>query len=209
MKNNTTEVIFILDRSGSMAPFTTDTIGGYNNLVREQKESGADVLITTVLFNCEPYTLCRRIPVGEVPEMTGREYRAYGSTALIDAVITTVNDILNTHTALDPEDVPKNKICFIATDGHENSSRCYTAETMKATIKHMEDNLGWKFFYLGADLNAVEDGVSLGFSRERSASHSQSERGHYEKFSAMKCAIEDISTGRYEEDPEFWKSKNR
>ena len=189
--NNLTEMVFILDRSGSMYGLEKDTIGGFNSLLLKQKEEEGEAFVTTVLFDNEYQLLHDRLPVKEVPEMTANEYKPRGSTALIDAIGRTISHIVNIHKYQRKEDVPANTIFVIITDGMENSSHIYSSDKVKRMIEHEKKKYGWEFIFLGANIDAVETARHFGISEDRAVNYnsdSQGTRLNYEVVSdAVSC----------------------
>lgn len=163
-----TEVIFVLDRSGSMEKVTNDTIGGFNSMIKKQKQEGVDALVTTVLFDDEMSIIHDRIKIKDVPLLTNREYYARGTTALLDAVGSTITHISNIHKYARKEDVPSKTLFVITTDGYENASSKYTLTKVKSMIEEQKDN-GWEFLFLGANIDAVETASKMGIAKEYAA----------------------------------------
>ena len=162
MKKDLTELVFIIDRSGSMASLVEDTIGGFNSMIEKQKAEEGECLVSVVLFNDEQYVLYDRIPVAEVPEMTRKEYFAAGCTALIDAMGGAIHHIGNVHKYAREEDVPEKTVFIITTDGLENASRYYSADKVRQMVKHEQEKYGWEFLFLGANIDAVETARTYG-----------------------------------------------
>ena len=176
MKTNHTEVVFILDRSGSMGGLESDTVGGFNSMLAKQQEQDGECRITTVLFDHEYEILHDRIDIQAVSPITEREYFVRGQTALLDAVGKTIHKIDNTqkHTA---EDYRAEKVLFvITTDGLENASREYSQEKIKSLIERQKSKYGWEFIFLGANIDAVEVANHIGIAGNRAQNyHSDSE----------------------------------
>lgn len=189
--NNLTEMVFILDRSGSMYGLEKDTIGGFNSMLLKQKTEEGEAFVTTVLFDNEYQLLHDRLPVKEVPEMTANEYKPRGSTALIDAIGRTIRHIANIHKYQRKEDVPANTIFVIITDGMENASHIYSSDKVKRMIEHEKEKYGWEFIFLGANIDAVETARHFGISEDRAVNYncdSQGTRLNYEVVSdAVSC----------------------
>ena len=155
MKNGITELVFILDRSGSMAGLEGDTVGGFNAMLEQQKAQPGKCWVSTVLFDHESTVLHDRIPLEQVEPMTRADYRVRGSTALLDAVGGAIRHISNIHKYARPEDVPENTLFIITTDGFENASRRYEADTVRQMIRRQKELYGWEFIFLGANIDAV------------------------------------------------------
>lgn len=167
MKKGLTELVFILDKSGSMGGLEPDTIGGYNSMLKKQQEVAGECQITTVLFNNSHELLHDRIDIKAVSPITEKEYFVGGSTALVDAIGSTIHKIVTAqkHTA---EDFQAEKVIFvIITDGEENSSREYSLEKVKAQIEKQKSEYGWEFIFLGANLDSVETAGRFGIAKDR------------------------------------------
>ena len=153
MKNNITELVFILDRSGSMAGLESDTIGGFNAMIEKQKKQDGECFVSTVLFDNVSEVLHDRVKLTDIAPMTDKEYTVRGCTALIDAIGGAIHHIGNVHKYARPEDVPAHTMFVITTDGMENASRHYTAEKVKTMIKNRQKCFGWEFLFLGANIS--------------------------------------------------------
>lgn len=192
MKNQMTELVFILDRSGSMAGLEADTIGGFNAMMEKQKSTPGQTLVSTVLFDTGITVLHDRVPLGEVPELTDKEYYARGCTALLDAVGGAIHHIGNVHKYARPEDVPEKTLFVITTDGLENASRRYTLDKVRAMIEHEQTKYGWEFLFLGANMDAVTAAGQMGIGADRAVTfHSDSvgTRLNYEVVGETVCAM--------------------
>lgn len=191
MKNNITEAVFILDRSGSMAGLEKDTVGGFNAMIQKQKNEPGKAFVTTVLFDNECETLHDRIDVANVPKMTEKEYYVRGCTALIDAIGSTVEHISNIHRYARPEDVPEHTVFIITTDGMENASRKYSSDAVKKMIEQKKES-GWEFIFLGANIDAVETASHFGISADRAANYCCDSAGTGLNFTVMANAVSQI-----------------
>ena len=187
--NNLTEMVFILDRSGSMYGLEKDTIGGFNSMLLKQKEEDGEAFVTTVLFDNEYQILHDRLPVKEVPEMTDKEYKPRGSTALIDAIGRTIRHIVNIHKYQRKEDVPANTIFVIITDGMENASHIYSSEKVKSMIEHEKEKYGWEFIFLGANIDAVETARHFGISGDRAVNYNCDSKGTRLNYEVVSDAV--------------------
>ena len=155
MKKNLTEIVFILDRSGSMAGLEADTIGGFNAMIAKQRQEPGEALISTILFDDRSEVLHDRTPVSRVRPMTARDYTVRGSTALLDAIGGAIHHIGNVHKYARDEDRPEHTLFVITTDGMENASHRYDSETVKRMIRRQQKQYGWEFLFLGANIDAV------------------------------------------------------
>lgn len=171
MKTN--EVVFILDRSGSMEGLEKDTIGGFNSIIKEQKENKEDgeVLVSTVLFDDERIVLHDRKSINEIERMTEKDYIPRGSTALIDAIGHSIKHIENIHKYIRKEDVPEHTLFVIITDGMENASHEFSSNGVKKMIKHEEEKNGWEFMFIGANIDAVETAKGYGIKADYAFNH--------------------------------------
>ena len=168
---HTTELVFILDRSGSMSGLETDTIGGFNSMIAKQKKEAGEALVSTVLFDNESVVIHDRLPLEDVPPMTEKEYFTLGCTALLDAVGGAIHHIGNIHKYARREDVPEKTMFIITTDGYENASRRYDYETVRRMIQRQKEKYGWEFLFLGANIDAVETAGHLGIAPDRAVNY--------------------------------------
>ena len=189
MKNNITEIIFILDRSGSMAGLESDTIGGFNSMIEKQKKQNGDCYVSTVLFDNESEVLHDRVNLHNIPLMTDRDYTARGCTALIDAIGDAIQHIGIIHKYARPEDVPQHTMFVITTDGQENASRRYTSEQVKKMIERQKEKYGWEFLFIGANIDAVETAARYGISNDRAVNYSADEKGTRVLYEAVADAV--------------------
>lgn len=183
MKKNLTELVFILDRSGSMQGLEGDTIGGFNAMIEKQKKEPGEAFVSTVLFDDQTEVLHDRVKVGEVRPITEKEYYVRGCTALLDAIGGAIHHIGNIHKYARPEDVPEHTLFVITTDGMENASRRYSARRVKEMIQRQKEKYGWEFLFLGANIDAVETAGHLGIAPDRAVNYhcdSEGTRLNYE-----------------------------
>ena len=192
MKNNVTELVFILDRSGSMSGFEADTIGGFNSTIEKQKKQEGKVYVSTVLFDNYSEVLHDRVDINEIKPMTDKDYDVRGCTALLDAIGGAIRHIGNIHKYARPEDVPEHTIFVITTDGMENASQHYSSEDIKAKIKRQTEKYGWEFIFLAANIDAAETAESIGIRRDRAANYRQTENGVERSYYAMSEAITSV-----------------
>ena len=177
MKDNLTELVFILDRSGSMRGLEADTIGGFNAMLDKQRAEPGEALVSTVLFDSECQVIHDRVPLDRVPALTEREYYVRGCTALLDAIGGAVHHIGNVHKYARPEDVPARTLFVITTDGMENASRRYSSDRVKQMIQHQKARYGWEFLFLGANIDAVETAGHFGIAPDRAVNYRSDSRG--------------------------------
>lgn len=189
MKKGLTELVFILDRSGSMSGLESDTIGGFNSMLKKQKELDGECRITTVLFDNFYELLHDRIDIRAVNPMTEKEYFVRGSTALLDAIGMTISKLAGVQKNTAEEYRAENVMFVIITDGAENASREYTAERVKAMIEHEKEKYGWEFVFLGANIDAVETAGRFGISADRAADYVPDAEGTALNFQVMSQAV--------------------
>ena len=188
MQNHLTEIVFILDRSGSMAGLEKDTIGGFNAMIEKQKREAGAAYISTVLFDNYSEVIHDRLTLEKVPVMTEKEYFVRGCTALLDAVGGAIHHIGNIHKYARPEDVPEKTLFVITTDGMENASRKYTYEQVKQMIEAKKE-LGWEFLFLGANIDAAREAARFGIDEDCAADFICDEKGTQLNFEAIGDAI--------------------
>ena len=184
LPNKDTELVFIIDRSGSMSGFEADTIGGFNSMIEKQKRGEGCVYVSTVLFDNYSEVLHDRIPITDIEPMTRDDYSVRGCTALLDAVGGAIHHIKNVHKYARPEDVPAHTIFIITTDGMENASRSYSYDKVKRMIE-AETERGWEFIFAAANIDAIAVADSIGIRSERAANYMQSEDGFKECYAAF------------------------
>ena len=171
MKKNLTELVFILDRSGSMAGLEKDTIGGFNAMIEKQKREPGEALVSTVLFDNETQVIHDRLPLDRVSMMTKKEYFVRGCTALLDAVGGAIHHIGNIHKYAREEDRPEKTLVVITTDGMENASRRYDYDKVKRMIRRQKEKYGWEFLFLGANIDAAREAARFGIDADRAANY--------------------------------------
>ena len=177
MKKNLTEIVFILDRSGSMSGLEADTVGGFNAMIAKQKREPGEALISTVLFDDESVVIHDRVPVQNIAPMTERDYYVRGCTALLDAIGGAIHHIGNVHKYARTEDVPEHTLFVITTDGMENASRRYDGERVKQMIERQKARHGWEFLFLGANIDAAKEAARFGISSDRAVTYKCDEIG--------------------------------
>ncbi len=189
MKNNITELVFILDRSGSMAGLESDTIGGFNAMIEKQKKQEGECYVSTVLFDNVSEVLHDRVKLSEIKPMTDKDYTVRGCTALIDAIGGAIHHIGNVHKYARPEDVPEHTMFIITTDGIENASRRYTSEEVKAMIERQKEKYGWEFLFIGANIDAVETAAEYGIGADRAVNYNADSEGTSVVYSSVARAV--------------------
>jgi len=196
MKTNITELVFILDRSGSMSGLELDTIGGYNALLEKQKKEPGEAVVTTVLFDDKYELLHDRINIKGIAPITEKEYYVCGSTALLDAVGKTINKIGNAqkHTS---EDLRADKVMVvITTDGMENASHEYTYDRIKYMIERQKEKYNWEFIFLGANIDAVSTAAKFGINADRAANYNADSEGTRLNYEAVSCFVSEVRASR-------------
>ena len=205
MKNNLTELVFIIDRSGSMEGFERDTVGGFNSMVAKQREGEGEVLVSTVLFDNYSQVIHDRVPIAEVAPMTVEDYRVGGCTALLDAIGGAIHHIGNVHKYARREDVPEHTVFVITTDGMENASRGYSSRRVKEMIRRQTEKYGWEFIFVAANIDAVETAESIGIRRERAANYRQDKAGYESCYEAMSSFVSMKRSHATEAEMDGWK----
>ena len=197
MKKNLTEIVFILDRSGSMAGLEDDTIGGFNAMIEKQKREPGEAYVSTVLFDNESVVIHDRVDIQNIEPMTRREYYVRGCTALLDAVGKAIHHIGNVHKYARPEDRPEKTLFVITTDGMENASRQYSYDRVKMMIERNADKYGWEFLFLGANIDAAKEAARFGIRADRAANYHADSKGTgviYETVSEAICHVRKCAT---------------
>ena len=187
MKKDLTEIVFILDRSGSMAGLEDDTIGGFNAFIAKQKKEDGEALISTVLFDDRSEVIYDRVDLRKIEPMADRQYYVRGCTALLDALGGAIHHIGNVHKYAREEDRPEKTLFIITTDGMENASRRYDYERVRKMVAHQKEKYNWEFLFLGANMDAIETAGHFGISRDRAVNFvcdSEGTKLNYEVLSA-------------------------
>lgn len=205
MKKNLTELVFLLDRSGSMMGLEQDTIGGFNAMLEKQKREDGEAYISTILFDNESQVIHDRVKLEEVPGLTEKDYYVRGCTALLDAVGGAIHHIGNIHKYARPEDVPEKTLFVITTDGMENASRRYSYDMVKAMITRQKEQYGWEFLFLGANIDAAREAARFGISADRAADYHADSTGTQVAYQAVCATVCDFRASR--PVTTSWKSK--
>ena len=196
MKKNLTEMVFILDRSGSMAGLEADTIGGFNSMIERQKKEDGEALVSTVLFSGESKVIHDRVDLQKIEPMTDKQYYVGGCTALIDAIGGAIHHIGNVHKYAREEDRPEHTIFIITTDGMENASHRYTSDQVKAMVNRQKEKYGWEFLFLGANIDAVETAARFGITEDRAVDFINDRAGQALNYAEVSEAVRTVRACR-------------
>ena len=205
MKKNLTELVFILDRSGSMAGLEGDTIGGFNAMIEKQKREPGEAYVSTVLFDNVSEVIHDRVDIQKVEPMTREQYYVRGSTALLDAVGKAIHHIGNVHKYARDEDRPEKTLFVITTDGMENASREYDYEKVRRMIEHEKEKYGWEFIFLGANIDATKEAARFGIRADRAANYHADTVGTAVIYEAVCDAVCSVRASKPMSDS--WKKK--
>ncbi|MBO7690053.1 MAG: VWA domain-containing protein [Clostridia bacterium] len=200
-----TELVFILDRSGSMAGLEPDTIGGFNAMIEKQKKEEGGALVSTLLFDTRTDVIHDRLPLDEVPELTDKEYYVRGCTALLDAVGGAIHHIGNIHKYARKEDVPEKTLFVITTDGMENASREYSYERVKKMIKRQQSKYGWEFLFLGANIDAAAEAGRFGIDAGHAVDYHSDRDGTALNYEVLSETVSAVRT--FGSVPKDWKRR--
>ena len=192
MKKDLTEMVFILDRSGSMHGLEQDTIGGFNSMIEKQKNQEGEALVSTVLFSNESRVIHDRLDIRKVESLTERQYSVGGCTALIDAIGCAIHHIGNVHKYAREEDRPEQTVFVIMTDGLENASHIYSSSQVKEMLQEKKEKNGWEFLFLGANIDAVETAAHFGIGAERSVNFHNDHEGQRLNYEVLSDAMSDM-----------------
>ena len=196
MKNNTTELVFILDRSGSMSGLEADTIGGFNSMLEKQKKADRKCFVSTVLFDNECEVIHDRVEPEKIRPMTDKDYDVRGCTALLDAIGGAIKHIGNIHKYARREDVPEHTMFVITTDGMENASRRYTAAQIKEMIEEKKSKFGWEFIFVAANIDAVETAKGFGIDENRAVNYHADAPGTACLYESVSDVVSEVRAGR-------------
>ena len=189
MRENLTEIVFILDRSGSMSGLESDTIGGFNSMIAKQQKEDGEAIVSTVLFDDVTDVIHDRVAIGDVKKLTEDEYFVRGCTALLDAVGGAIRHIGNVHKYAREEDRPAKTLFVITTDGLENASRNYSFKDVKKMIERQKEKYNWEFLFLGANIDAVKVAGNMGISRDRAANYNCDSVGTELNYRVLESAV--------------------
>lgn len=196
MMKNLTEIVFILDRSGSMAGLEDDTIGGFNAMIEKQKNEEGEAYVSTILFDNYVEVIHDRVDIRKVRPMTRRDYYVRGCTALLDAVGRTIRHIGNVHKYAREEDRPEKTLFVITTDGMENASREYSYERVRKMIEHEKEKYGWEFIFLGANIDAAREAARFGITEDRAVNYHADSVGTAVIYEAVSEAVCNVRASR-------------
>ena len=196
MKKNLTEIVFILDRSGSMSGLEDDTIGGFNAMIAKQKKEAGEACVSTVLFDNVSEVIHDRVEIQKIEPLTQKEYYVRGCTALLDAVGGAIRHIGNVHKYAREEDRPEKTLFVITTDGMENASRKYSYEKVREMIRRQQEKYGWEFIFLGANIDAAKEAARFGISEDRAANYHADRKGTAVIYEAMSEAVCNVRANR-------------
>ncbi len=196
MKKGLTELVFILDRSGSMSGLESDTIGGFNSMIQKQKKETGEALVSTVLFDTSFTVLHDRVPLSGIRPMTEEEYFAGGGTALLDAMGGSIHHIAGIHKYAREEDRPERTLFIITTDGMENASRRYSLERVRGMVEHEKEKYGWEFLFLGANIDAIETAGHLGIGADHAVTYQCDSKGTQLNFAVVCDAVSAVRACR-------------
>ncbi len=205
MKKNLTELVFILDKSGSMSGMEADTIGGFNAMLEKQKKLEGEAYVSTLLFSTSAKVLHDRVDIEKVEPLTEEQYQVGGGTALYDAIGGAIHHIGNVHKYARKEERPEHTMFVITTDGMENASRQYCREEVRRMIRRQEEKYGWEFLFVAANIDAVEEAGRIGIRRERAANYHYSKAGTQKLYDAVECVVASVRCNQAME--EEWKDK--
>lgn len=192
MKKGLTEIVFILDKSGSMYEMEADTIGGFNSMLNKQRKEEGEALVSTVLFSDSSVVIHDRVPIDKIEDMTDRQYVTGGCTALLDAVGDAIHHIGNVHKYARDEDVPEHTLFIITTDGMENASHRYTGEKVREMVKRQQEKYGWEFLFLAANIDAAETAEHFGIRKDRAVDYCCDSVGTAKNFQALSEAVSNV-----------------
>jgi hypothetical protein len=208
MKKGLTEIIFVLDKSGSMSNFTEDTIGGFNSFIDDQRGKEGEANISLFLFNQEYKNVFKRVPINMVSHIGKETYSPSGTTALLDAVGFAIDEMGRVYASLNENERPENVIFCITTDGLENSSKEFNKKNIADKIKHQENNYGWNFVFFGANIDSFAEAGSIGVSSQATSNYDFTSKGTTALYSAMSFMTDELrNTGKLSKSVEEYYKK--
>lgn len=205
-QSNLTELVFILDRSGSMSGLEKDTIGGFNSLIKKQRKENANAIVSTILFDDEISIIYERMNIKNVPDMTDKEYYPRGCTALLDAIGKGINKTIQHQKQDRKTERPNKTLIVITTDGHENASKEYSLKSIKSLILKQKRK-DWNFIFLGANINAIEEASKIGIDADYAATYRNDKKGTHALFCSIGSAVSECCCRETNELPKDWKKK--
>ena len=200
MKKNLTELVFILDKSGSMAGMEEDTVGGFNAMIARQKNEEGEALVSTVLFSDDSTVLHDRLDLRKVEPLTQRQYCVGGCTALIDAIGDAIHHIGNVHKYAREEDRPEHTLFVITTDGMENASRNYTYDEVQRMVKHEQEQYGWEFLFIGANIDTIEVAGRFGIGADRAINYERDSEGTALNYKVLSDTVSAVRRSKSREE---------
>ena len=200
MRKNLTEIVFILDRSGSMSGLEQDTIGGFNSMIKQQKNAEGEALISTILFDNVSEVLHDRINVKDILPLSDHDYMVRGCTALLDAIGGAIHHIGNIHKYARQEDIPEHTMFVITTDGMENASRCYTYDKVKRMVEKEKQKYGWEFLFLGANIDAIQVAARFGIGADRALNYESDSAGTVLNYQVLSETVSAVRRSRNREE---------
>jgi uncharacterized protein YegL len=196
MKKDLVELVFILDRSGSMSGLEKETIAGFNRMIQQQKEVQGEALVSTVLFDDRFEVLHNRVSIQKIEQMTSKDYYVRGSTALLDAIGRSILKIRNVHKTLEEENKPEKTLFFITTDGMENASVEFNYERVNEYIQLQKEKYGWEFIFIGANIDAIGTAKKFGIDADRAVNYRADKRGTNLNYKVMNETITELRVNK-------------
>lgn len=196
MKRNLTELVFILDKSGSMAGLEADTIGGFNAMLMKQQKAEGEAFVTTVLFNHLYEFIHDRINVRGISPITEKDYEVGGTTALLDAIGFTIQKMINVQKRTSEDERAEKVLFVITTDGMENASCEYTTDKIKNMIQYQKEKYGWEFMFLGANIDAVSTAEQFGINEDFAVDYHADYIGTQLNYEAVNEAVTNLRSGK-------------
>ena len=196
LKSNLTELVFILDKSGSMAGLEADTIGGFNAVLMKQQKAEGEAFVTTVLFNHLYELIHDRINVRGISSITKKDYEVGGTTALLDAIGFTIQKMINVQKRTSEGERAEKVLFVITTDGMENASREYTTDKIRKMIQHQKEKYGWEFIFLGANIDAISTAAQFGINKDFAVDYYADDTGMQLNYEAVNEAVTNLRSGK-------------